>query len=107
MEHESLALTTMYTAGICGLLGIVIPWLALLVNRAAAAISAGTLAFAATVAFLISNIYMPGHFNIRVDLLVLPPLLLMVWLQCVALSVLAMWQRGRAASTAAESLSEE
>jgi hypothetical protein len=107
MENESLALTMMYSAGICGLIGIVLPWLILLANRTAAAISAGILALAATLAFGISNVYMPGHFNIRVDLLILPPLLLIVWLQCLGLSVLALWRRARAAPTTAEPWSDE
>lgn len=29
MDDESLALTAMYTAGVCGLLGLTVPWLAL------------------------------------------------------------------------------
>jgi hypothetical protein len=72
------------------MLGLTVPWLALLASRVAAAVAAGVLAAVGTIAFLISNAYMPGKYNIRVDLCFLPPLMLAVWLECIGLSVWAL-----------------
>ena len=102
MDDETLALTAMYVAGICGLMGLILPWAALLVSRAAAAVSAGVLAAAGTVALLISNAYMPGKYNIRVDLVILPPLLLAVWVSCICLSISAIRRRTCVPTTTAE-----
>jgi|GEM_PF-3442208 len=92
MENERLALTAMYAAGLCGVLGMVLPWFVLLVHRSAAVAVATALTLAGTVAFLISTTCMPGRYNIRVDLVLLPPLLLVAWLECIALGI---WSRRR------------
>jgi len=92
MENESLALTAMYAAGLCGLLGVALPWFVLLVRQSAAVVVAVAFTLAGTVAFLISTASMPGRFNIRVDLILLPPLLLVAWLECIALGL---WSRRR------------
>lgn len=95
MDDESLALTAMYAAGVCGLLGLTAPWLALFVSRMAAAVTAGVLSATGTVAFLVSNVYMPAKYNIRVDLLFLPPLLLASWVVCIGLSAAAVLRKKR------------
>jgi hypothetical protein len=92
MSDESLV-TIMYVSATCGLLGLTLPWLALLAGRTAAAVSAVVLAAAGTVAFLISNAYMPEKYNIRVDLVILPPLLVAAWAVCIVLTVLALRRR--------------
>jgi hypothetical protein len=102
MNEESLALTTMYVAGVCGLLGLALPWAVRRASRAAAAGTAGLLAAAGTAALLISNAHMPGKYDIRADLLVLPPLLLAVWVGCIRLSISALRQRSRRTAADAE-----
>lgn len=79
MGNAPLALTAMWAAMIFGLLGFIVPWPILLINRAAATITAGVLAVIATIAFLISSVFMPVEYNIRVDLLIIPPMLLAAW----------------------------
>jgi len=102
MDSENLALAAMFAAGICGLLGLILPWLGLLVSRTTAAVTAGAFATLGTVALLISNAYMPAKYNIRIDLLILPPLLLAVWLICIGLTVWTIMRR-TAVSSGAES----
>lgn len=91
-EYPSLAIAAMYGAIICGLASVVAPWIGLLISRRFAAATAGVLAAIGTALFLISNYYMPEHYNIRVDLLITPPLLLVGWLECVGLAI---WARRR------------
>ena len=89
MDNERLALTLMWTSMICSLLGFTVPWPVLLVSRAAAAATAGILAVIGTIAFLISNAFMPAEYNIRVDLLIIPPLLLAAWVSFIGLTIWA------------------
>lgn len=86
MNHETLALTATWVALIGGILGILLPQIFLLFNRTVAAVIAGALALIATVAFIISNIYMPLEYNIRVDIFIIPPLLLLVYVNCIKLT---------------------
>jgi hypothetical protein len=89
MGNETLALTTMYVAGICGFLGLIVPRVVLRFSRTAAAVTAGVLAAVGTIALWISNANMPGKYDILVDLVVLLPLLLAVWVACGRLSISA------------------
>jgi hypothetical protein len=102
MNDESLAITMMYAAGVCGLLGLALPWAIRRASEAAAAGTAGLLAAAGTAALLISNAHMPAKYDIRADLLFLPPLLLAAWVGCTRLSIAALRQRSRRTAADAE-----
>jgi hypothetical protein len=62
------------------------------------ALIAGALALVGTVAFLIEDANMPPNIDIRVDVLILPPLLL-VWLECLGMSIAAALQKPRGPTT--------
>jgi len=85
MDSEHLATYTMYGAIISSLTSFVASWLALLISRRVATITSGVLAAVGTIMFVTSEYYMPS-FKIRLDLLLIPPLLLMTWLHCAALA---------------------
>ncbi len=85
MDSESLALITMWLALISGLLTVFMPWLLLTISRPMAYAAATILAFVATTSFLVSNIFMPSSYNIRVDLLIIPVILVCAYGSCVGL----------------------
>ena len=51
-----------------------------------------------TVAFLIENANIPPNVDIRADVFVVPPLLL-VWLECLGMSIAAAFQKPRGPTT--------
>ncbi len=73
----------------CGLLALVAPWIALWFKRWAAAAVAGVLAFAGTILEFISDRHMSSNVDIRVDLVIILPLLLLAWLECFGLACFA------------------
>jgi hypothetical protein len=84
----------MWVAIASGLLGATAPWAVRGFSHRAAALAAAVLALSATVSFLISTAYMPPKYNIRLDLFVIPPLLLAAWASFVALAKAATRARG-------------
>ena len=89
MNSELLALSTMWGAFICGLAALVAPWFALRISRWVATATAGGLASVGTTLALISNLYMPGKYNIRMDLVVNGFLMLVAWVEFVGLGLWA------------------
>jgi hypothetical protein len=75
------------TAGFCflGAIGVALafPWVALALDRGSQTKWTAVLAGLATVLFLTTHLTMPSKYNIRVDLLIFPPLILVAWLQCL------------------------
>lgn len=88
MNTEDLTIMAMKGAFICGLVSLVAPWIGLLISRWFAAVTAGVLAAAGTILFLISDQYMPKY-NIRVDLLINGFLLGVAWVECIGLAIWA------------------
>jgi len=86
---EIVAGATMWAAMILGLLAIIAPWRALAKGRWVAARRAGILAAACTVMAVISAIFMPDQYNIRIDLLINGALMLLAWLTFIVLVVMA------------------
>jgi hypothetical protein len=57
-------------------LALVVPWIALVFNRWAAAAVAGVLTLTATILYSISTRHIPSNVNMRVDVAIMYPLLL-------------------------------
>jgi hypothetical protein len=74
---------------VVALLALTLPWLSLLISQRAAAGVAGILTIAATVLFAIAEHYYRPGADIRLDLVIIPPLLLLAWLVFIGLSI---WQ---------------
>jgi len=76
------------TAGFCFLAAIGValafPWVALELDRGVQTKWTAVLSGLATVLFLISHLTIPSKYNIRVDLVIFPPLILAAWVQCLA-----------------------
>ncbi len=93
MRRRNRAEMMMGGAMLSGLAALVAPWLVLLVNRWGAAAAAGVLAVAGTTLFLTTEQDMVGG-NIRIDLIIIPALMLVAWIETVGLGVWA-FRRGQ------------
>ncbi len=94
---DVIAANSLFWAAICGLLAIVAPWVALLFSRWAAVAVGGLLTAIGTImAFILnSHAHVSPNVNIRPDVLIYP-LLLVAWLECVGLVVFAALKESRA-----------
>ncbi len=91
--HDELLARTLFWAVVSGLLAIVAPWIALLFNRWAAAAVAGVLALASTILYYICTRHIPSSVNIRADVVIMCPLLLVAWLECFGLTGFAAFKK--------------
>ena len=87
---DVIASNTLFWAAVCGLLALVAPWIALLFNRRAAAAVAGLLTLTGTIMASIYNSHTQVNSNVNIgpDVLIYP-LLLVAWLECIGLAVFA------------------
>ena len=90
--QEWIATITMFAAMAFGGLSLFLPWLFVKRGRWTAAHVAGILAVACTVSAVISAIFMPTKYNIRIDLLINGALVVMAWM---VYGGLAMWAAGK------------
>ena len=95
MSSKDLAIITFYAAAVCGLVALIAPWFVLRISRRSAAATAWVLALASTVLELISNSNFPPDVDNRIDLVFITPLLLMAWLECIGLTILAALQKSK------------
>ncbi len=93
---DVIAANTLFWAAICGVLALVAAWVALLFSRWAAAGVAGLLTLLGTVMASISSshTHVSNNVNIRPDLLIYP-LLLVAWLECIGLVIFAALKKSR------------
>ncbi len=77
-----LAEQGLLAAMLCAVAAIIVPWIGKLIGPRFSAVSAGVLAAVATIVFVLAEMYLPS-FKIRLDLLIIPPLLLLAWLSFV------------------------
>jgi len=85
---------TFARAVVWGLLALVAPWIALVFSRWAAAAVAGVLALTGTILYSICSSHTPSG-DIRVDKVIMYPLLLVAWLECIGLAHFAAAKRPR------------
>lgn len=71
----------------CLLASLVWPWATKKSDRPYQVGRAAGLALAATVLFVVYNLVIPMKYNIRVDLVLLVPALLVIWAQCLILAI--------------------
>ena len=74
---------------LCLLTSLLWPWVTKKPGRAYQVGRAAGFAFAATLLFFVYNWLMPRAYNIRVDLVLLVPSLLIVWVQCAILGIVS------------------
>jgi hypothetical protein len=93
---DVIAANTLFWAAACGLLSLVAPWIALLLSRRAAAAVAGLLTLTGTILASIfsSHNHVSSNVDIRPDVLIYP-LLLLAWLECIGLAVFAAIKKSR------------
>jgi hypothetical protein len=93
---DVIAANALLWAAVCGVSALVAPWVAMLISRRAAAVVAGLLTLMATILAYIFNKHnhVDGNVNIRPDVLLFP-LLVVAWLQCIGLAVLVALKRPR------------
>ena len=96
MSHdEVIAANTFFWAVACGLSALVAPWIALIFNRWAASAGAGVLALAGTILYSACSSHIPSSVNIRADVVIMFPLLLVAWLECIGLAFFAALKKPR------------
>jgi hypothetical protein len=93
--HDELPAKAFLWAVASGLLALVVPWIALVFNWWAAADVAGVLTLTATILYSISTRHIPSNVNIRVDVAIMYPLLLVAWLKCIGLTGFAVVKKPR------------
>jgi hypothetical protein len=76
-------------------LALVVPRFALVFNRRAAAAVAEVLTLTATILYSISTRHIPSNVNIRVDVAIMYPLLLVAWLEYTGLTGFAVVNKPR------------
>ena len=86
IEGEDIATVTMFGAMISGALALVIPWSMLGLGKWPAAYAGGALALLCTIMAAVSAAYMPGKYNIRIDLLINGFLMVVAWARFVSLA---------------------
>jgi hypothetical protein len=91
---DELPVKAFFWAVVSGLLALVAPCIALVFNRWAAA-AAGVLTLTATILYSISTRHIPSNVNIRVDVAIMYPLLLVAWLECIGLTGFAVVKKPR------------
>jgi hypothetical protein len=84
--QDELPAKAFFWVVVSGLLALVVPRIALVFNRWAAAAVAGVLTLTATILYPISTRHILSNVNIRVDVAIMYPLLLVAWLECIGLT---------------------
>jgi hypothetical protein len=79
---------------LCLLASLFWPWITKTPSRPYQVGRAAGFALAATVLFLVYNWVIPKEYNIRVDLVLLVPALLIAWIQCIILALVRSQQSG-------------
>jgi uncharacterized membrane protein YhaH (DUF805 family) len=95
-SDDVIAANSLFRAAVCGLLALVAPWVALMFSRWAAVAVSGLLTVIATImAFIFNNhAHVSPNVDIRPDVLIYP-LLLVAWLECIGLVVFAALKKSR------------
>jgi hypothetical protein len=93
---DVIATNTLFWAAVCGVFALIAPWVALLFSRWAAVTAAVLLTVIGTImaSIFCSHAHVSSNVDIRPDLLIYP-LLLVAWLECIGLVIFAALKKSR------------